>query len=110
LASITITNFNGTNNAQWAIEIALLLEHKKVYGDITRYDDMLEEPATHLTAANKVAFKDRMIHHGVARSSLLQVMEPRIPNRIYGRRRCEDGLGNASIGLQVEAEAQHHGD
>jgi hypothetical protein len=34
LATISITQFNGTNYAQWATEMALLLEQKQVYGII----------------------------------------------------------------------------
>jgi hypothetical protein len=37
--TITITKFNGTNYAQWATEMALLLEQKHVYGIIKVYDE-----------------------------------------------------------------------
>jgi len=46
---ITIIMLNGTNSAQWATEMALLLEQKQVYGIITGYDDKPEEPAANAT-------------------------------------------------------------
>jgi len=76
--TITITKFNGTNYAQWATEMALLLEQKQVYGIITGYDDKPEEPAANATATEKAAFKDWMNRHSVARSTILLGMEPRI--------------------------------
>ena len=76
--TITITKFNGTNNAQWATEMALLLEQKQVYGIIKGYDDKPEEPAANATATEKAAFKDWMNRHGVAKSTILLGMEPRI--------------------------------
>jgi len=76
--TITITKFNGTNYAQWATEMALLLEQKQVYGIIKGYDDKPEEPAANATATEKAAFKDWMNRHGVARSTILLGMEPRI--------------------------------
>jgi len=76
--TITITKFNGTHYAQWATEMALLLEQKQVYGIIKRYDDKPEEPAANATATEKPAFKDWMNRHGVARSTVLLGMEPRI--------------------------------
>jgi len=76
--TITITKFNGTNYAQWATEMALLLEHKQVYGIIKGYDDKPEEPAANATATEKAAFKDWINRHGVARSTILRGMEPRI--------------------------------
>jgi hypothetical protein len=76
--TITITKFNGTNYAQWATEMALLLEQKQVYGIIKGYDDKPEEPAANATATEKAAFKDWMHRNGVARSTILLGMEPRI--------------------------------
>jgi len=67
LTTTTITKFNGTNYAQWATEIALLLEPKQVYGIMKGYDDKPEEPAANATATEKAAFKDWMNRHGVAR-------------------------------------------
>jgi len=78
LTTITITTFNGTNYAQWATEMALLLEQKQVYGTIKGYGDTPEEPAANVTGTQKAAFKDWMNHHGVARSTILLSMEPRI--------------------------------
>ena len=72
---ITIPTFNGTNYAQWATEMALLLEQKQVYGIIKGYDDKPEEPAANATATEKAAFKDWMNRHGVARSTILLGME-----------------------------------
>ena len=76
--TITITKFNGTNYAEWATKMALLLEQKQVYGIIKGYDDKPEEPAANATATEKAAFKDWMNRHGVARSTILLGMEPRI--------------------------------
>jgi hypothetical protein len=76
--TITITKFNGTNNAQWATEMALLHEQKQVYGIIKGYDDKPEETAANATATEKAAFKDWMNRHGVARATILLGMEPRI--------------------------------
>jgi hypothetical protein len=76
--TITITKFNGTNYAQCATEMALHLEQKQVYGIINGYDDKPEEPAANATATEKAAFKDWMNPHGVARSTILLGMEPRI--------------------------------
>jgi len=78
LTTITITKFNGTNYAQWATEMALLLEQKQVYGMIKGYNDKPEEPAANATATEEAAFKDWMNRHGVARSTILLGMEPRI--------------------------------
>jgi len=58
--------------------MALLLEQKEVYGIINGYDDKPEEPAANATATEKAAFKDWMNRHGVARSTILLRMEPRI--------------------------------
>jgi len=49
-----------------------------VYGIITGYDDKLEEPAANATTTEQAAFKDWMNRHGVARSTILVGMEPRI--------------------------------
>jgi len=76
--TITITKVNGTNYAQWATEMALLLEQKQVYGIIKGYDDKPEEPVANATATEKAAFKDWMNSHGVARSTILLGMELRI--------------------------------
>jgi len=78
LTTITITKFNGTNYEQWATEMALHLEQKQVYGIIKGYNDKLEEPAANATATEKAAFKDWMNRHGVAKSTILLGMEPRI--------------------------------
>jgi len=58
--------------------MALLLEQKQVYGIIKGYDDKPEEPAAKATATEKAAFEDWMNRHGVARSTILLGMEPRI--------------------------------
>jgi len=58
--------------------MALLLEQKQVYGIIKGYDEKPEEPAANATATEKAAFKDWMNRHGVARSTILLGMEPRI--------------------------------
>jgi len=73
-----MTKFIGTNYAQWAAEMALLLEQKQVYGIIKGYHDKPEEPAANTTTMEKAAFKDWMNWHGVARSTNLLGMEPRI--------------------------------
>jgi hypothetical protein len=75
---ITITKFNGMNDVQWATEMALLLKQKQVYGIIKGYDDKPEEPAPNATATERAAFKDWMKCFGVARSTMLLGMEPRI--------------------------------
>jgi len=49
-----------------------------VYGIIKGYDDKPELPAANATATEKAAFKDWMNHNGVARSTILRGMEPRI--------------------------------
>src|SRR5882757_10372132 len=76
--TITSTKFNGTNYAHWATEMGLLLEQKQVYGIIKGYDNKQEEPVANATATEKAASKDWMNHHGVARSTILLGMEPRI--------------------------------
>jgi len=76
--TITITKFNATNYAQWATEMALLLEQKEVYGIIKGYDDKPEELAANATSTEKAAIKDWMNRHGVARFTILLGMEPRI--------------------------------
>ena len=78
LTTITIPKINGTNDAQWATKMARLLEQKQVYGIIRGYDDKLEEPTANATATEKAPFKDSMNRHGVARSTILLGMEPRI--------------------------------
>jgi len=76
--TITIAKFNGTNYAQWATDIALLLEQKQVYGIIKGYDEKPEEPAANATAPEMAAFKEWMNRHGVARWTILLGMEPQI--------------------------------
>jgi hypothetical protein len=76
--TITITKFNGMNYAQWATDMALLLEQKQVYGIINGYDDKREEPAANITGTEKAAYKDWMNRHGVARSTILLRIEHRI--------------------------------
>jgi len=49
-----------------------------VYGIIQGYDDKPEEPAAKATATGKAAFKDSMTRNGVARSTIVLCMEPRI--------------------------------
>jgi len=58
--------------------MALLLEHKQVYSAIEGCDNKLAEPAVNLTTIVKAAFKDGMKCDGVARSTILLGMEPRI--------------------------------
>jgi hypothetical protein len=77
--TITVTKIKGTNYAQWATEMALLLDQKQVYGIIKGYDNKPEEPAANTTATEKAAFKHWMNRHGVARSTILLGIEPRIP-------------------------------
>jgi hypothetical protein len=76
--TITITKFNGTNYAQWATEMALLLEQKQEYGIIKKYNDKPDEPAVNATSAEKAAFKGWMTPNGVARSTIRLGREPRI--------------------------------
>jgi hypothetical protein len=75
---ITITKINGMNNAQWATKMVLLLEQKQFYGIIKGYNDKLEEPAANATATEKAAIKDWINCHGIARSTILLGIEPRI--------------------------------
>jgi hypothetical protein len=58
--------------------MALLLEQKQVYGIIKEYDYKLDEPAANTTATAKATFKDWMNRHGIARSTILLGMAPRI--------------------------------
>jgi len=58
--------------------MARILEQKQVNGIMKEYDDKLDEPAANATATDKAAFKDWMNRHGVARSTILLGMEPRI--------------------------------
>jgi len=64
---------------QWATKMALLLEQKEVYGIIKGYDDKPEETAAKATGTEKTAFDDWTNCHGVARSTILQGMGPRMP-------------------------------
>jgi hypothetical protein len=68
---MTITKLNGTNYAQWATEMALLLDQKQAYAIIKGYDDKTEEAAANVTATDKAAFNECMNCHGVARSTIL---------------------------------------
>ena len=72
---ITITEFNGTNHAQWGAKMALHLEQQQVYGVSKRYHDKPEEPGAHPTTTEKAAFKAWTNHHGVAKSTIRQGME-----------------------------------
>ena len=78
LTTITITMFNGTTSAQWATEMTLLLEQEEVYGISKGLDDKPDKPAANVTTAEKAAFNDWMNCCGVARSTILLAMEPRI--------------------------------
>jgi hypothetical protein len=49
-----------------------------MYGIIRGYDEKPEEPAAKATATEQATFKDRMNRHGVARSTFLLSMRPRI--------------------------------
>jgi hypothetical protein len=78
LTTITIIKFHGMNYAQLATEMELLLEEKQVHGIIKGYNDKREEPAANATATEKATFKDWMNRYGVARSTIMLSMEPRI--------------------------------
>ena len=78
MTTITITKFNCMNFGQWATEMALLLGQKQLYGIIKVYDDKPEEPAANATATEKATFRDWINCHGVATSTSLLGMEPRI--------------------------------
>jgi len=78
LTTLTISKFNGTNYAQWATKMALIGEQNQVYGIIKGYDDNPEVPAANVTATKKAGFKNWFNRHGVARSTMPMVMEPRI--------------------------------
>jgi len=67
LTTITISKFDGTNDAQWVTEKQLLHKHKQVYCIIKQYDNKPEEPAGKVTATVKAAFKYRINLHCVAR-------------------------------------------
>jgi len=67
LTTITITEFNGTNYAQQATEMALLLQPKPVYGIIKGCYNKLEGQGANATTTEKAALKDRMNCHCVAR-------------------------------------------
>ena len=73
--TITITKINGMNYAQWATEMALLLEQKQVHGIINGYDDKPEEPAANATATEKATFTDWMNRHGVVGQTLSAVIK-----------------------------------
>jgi hypothetical protein len=58
--------------------MALLLKQKQVYRIIQEYDGKPEKLVANTTAIEKAAFKEWLNHHGVARSTILLGMEPRI--------------------------------
>jgi hypothetical protein len=76
--TIIMTKVIGSNNAEWATEMALLLAPKQVYGIIKGYGNKPEEPAANAIATGKAAFKDWMNCHGVARLNILLGMELRM--------------------------------
>ena len=76
--AITIAKFNGSNYKQWAGEMALLLEQKQVYGIIEGYDERPELPGDGATEKQKEAHREWMKQHGIARSTILLGMEPRL--------------------------------
>jgi len=73
-----MTMFNGTNYVHQAAKMAPILEQKQGYGIITAYSDRPQEPAANATATEMAPFNDSMDHHGVARWTILLVMDPRI--------------------------------
>jgi len=78
LTTLTITKFNGTHYAEWETWMALFLEQQQVYGIIKGYYDKPEEPAANATATEQTAFQDWMNRQGVARSTILVFLEPKI--------------------------------
>jgi hypothetical protein len=70
--------FNSIICAQWGLNIALLLAQKQVYGIIKIFNYKREEAAASAAATGKAAFNDWITCHGVARSTNLLDMEPRI--------------------------------
>jgi hypothetical protein len=58
--------------------MALLPEQMQVYCIIKGYNDKPEGPAANATAIEKAAFNDWMNRHGIARSTILLSIEPRI--------------------------------
>jgi len=104
--TITITKFNGTNYAQWATMMALLLEQKQVwYHQRIRWhagrasskrDRYREGRFQRLEESPWCCQIDYPAQHGAEDTS-----------GIDGRRGCKDALGEASISLQVKAKAQH---
>jgi hypothetical protein len=78
LTTITITKCNCTNCANWATEMALLLRQKPVNGIIKEFNDKSEGPAANTPALEKAPFKDWTNRHGIARSTNLLRMGPKI--------------------------------
>ena len=76
--NITIPLFNGSNYKQWSTGMALLLEQKKVWGIIlgTKYKPVV--PETDATAAQLEKYSDWVELHGIARSTILLGLEPRL--------------------------------
>lgn len=58
--------------------MTLLLEEKRVNGVIIEFNFKTEEPAANATTTEQAAFQDWNNHHGVARSTILLGIEPRI--------------------------------
>jgi len=58
--------------------MAPLLEKKTVYGIMKGYNDKLEKPAANVTAPEDDSFTDWMNRPGVARSSIVLGIEPRM--------------------------------
>ena len=76
--AITIAKFNGSNYKQWSGEMALLLEQKQVYGIIEGYDEKPGVPGDGATEKQREVYREWMKHHGIARSTILLGMEPRL--------------------------------
>jgi len=58
--------------------MALLLEHKQVYGIFKGGNNKLQEQAVNATATDKAAFKDQMSCHGIASLTILLDIEPTV--------------------------------
>ena len=78
--TITIAKFNGSNYKQWSEEMVLLLEQKVVWGIIEGYDRKPPTPVTAATVTEIKEYKEWMNRHGIARSTILLEMEPRLQN------------------------------